>query len=380
MDTTHVRAPGRICLFGEHQDFLGLAVIATPISLYINVEGTPREDTIFRIEMPDVGESDEFDGAHALPYRRDLDFLRAATNVLRRQGVNITRGHDCTIWGNIPINSGTSSSSALVVSWVKFLLSTQETDKVPEDPESVARYAYLAEVPEFNAPGGMMDHYTSAVGGLLYIDCQEPITVEPLPAKIGEFVLGDTGVRKNNNALITQSRSATTEGIEILKEKIEGFDFRSTPYEEAKPHIEQMPTEIGRRVRANMINRDICQEARWLLSKPDFDSERVGELLYQHQAQLRDGVGVSHPRLDELIDAAMEAGALGGKLNGAGGGGCMFAYAPGCQEEVAEAIEKAGGTPYIVSRTEGARLVTGSDESNGEQEGYEFSAHNSRRS
>lgn len=379
-DSIHVRAPGRICLFGEHQDFLGLAVIATPINLYLNVEGTPRDDTLFRIQMPDVGESDEFDGAHALPYRRDLDFVRAATNVVRRQGVDITTGYDCTVWGNIPINSGTSSSSALVVSWVKFLLSTQDTDQVDDDPEDVARYAYLAEVPEFNAPGGMMDHYTSSVGGLLYIDCQEPITVDPLPATLGGFVLGDTGVRKNNNALITQSRTATSRGIEILNEKMEDFDFRTTPYAEARPHIEKMPEEIGRRVEANLINRDICQEARELLSRPDFEQRRLGRLLCKHQDQLRDGVGVSHPRLDELIEVAVDAGALGGKLNGAGGGGCMFAYAPDCQEEVAEAIARAGGTPYIVRPSSGAQVVSESAERCGEEEGYEFSAHNSRRS
>ena len=72
-------------------------------------------------------------------------------------------------------------------------------------------------------------------------------------------------------------------------------------------------------------------------------------MLYQHQVQLRDGVGVSHPRLDDLIDAAMSAGALGGKLNGSGCGGAMFAYAPGRQQEVKEAIDRAGGKGFIIS-------------------------------
>ena len=56
-----------------------------------------------------------------------------------------------------------------------------------------------------------------------------------------------------------------------------------------------------------------------------------------------------------MMDAALGAGALGGKINGSGGGGCMFAYAPGCEEAVAEAMRAEGGEPYIVKVDEGAK-------------------------
>jgi galactokinase len=57
-----------------------------------------------------------------------------------------------------------------------------------------------------------------------------------------------------------------------------------------------------------------------------------------------------------MMDAASNAGALGGKINGSGGGGCMFAYAPSNPEQVAEAIEKVGGKAYIVQKAEGTRI------------------------
>jgi galactokinase len=57
-----------------------------------------------------------------------------------------------------------------------------------------------------------------------------------------------------------------------------------------------------------------------------------------------------------MMDAALNAGALGGKINGSGGGGCMFAYAPNNPEHVAEAIEKSGGKAYIVQKDEGTRI------------------------
>jgi galactokinase len=353
-----VEAPGRICLFGEHQDFLGLSVIACAISLTIKVVGTPREDSVFRVHMPDLAEEDEFDGSVELPYVRERDYLRSATNVLRRAGLRIEQGYDCTITGTIPINAGTSSSSALTVAWVAFLLATQKGD-VPHSRQDIARYAHQAEVVEFGEPGGMMDHYTSAVGGLLYIDCREPIRYEPLAANLEGFVLGDSRVPKETKDTLRRSRQAANEGFRLLGEMIPGFDVRRTPIEQAERYFDRLPEEAARVVRAQFINRDLCQRARRLLSQPTLDHEDqrvLGKLLLEHQRQLRDGIGVSHPKLDDLIDAALEAGALGGKLNGSGMGGCMFAYAPGREEEVKEAIDAAGGRGYIVSCRSGVRV------------------------
>jgi len=55
----------------------------------------------------------------------------------------------------------------------------------------------------------------------------------------------------------------------------------------------------------------------------------------------------STAKIEALIDAALSAGAVGAKQMGAGGGGCMIAYCPRRQEQVAEAIRACGGTPYI---------------------------------
>ncbi len=335
-----------------------MAVIATAISLSVRIEGRPRDDSIFRIHMPDLPDDDEFDGREELPYLRERDYVRSATNVLRRAGLIIDRGFDCTITGTIPLNAGTSSSSALTVAWVAFLLASQSGD-VRHSRQDIAKFAHIAEVVEFGEPGGMMDHYTSAVGGLLYIDCQKPITYEPLAAELSGFVLGDSGVSKKTKDTLRRSREAANEGFRLLAEMIPGFDIRTTPIEQIDRYLDRLPEDAARVVRAQIIDRDLCREARRLLSRPQLDSDsqaRLGEMLLEHQRQLRDGVGVSHPKLDELIDAAMGVGALGGKLNGSGMGGCMFAYAPGREAEVKAALEAAGARAYIVSCTQGVRV------------------------
>jgi galactokinase len=64
---------------------------------------------------------------------------------------------------------------------------------------------------------------------------------------------------------------------------------------------------------------------------------------------------ISTPKIERMIRAALDAGAFGAKINGSGGGGCMFAYAPDDPEKVAVAVEKAGGQAFIVHIDEGVK-------------------------
>jgi galactokinase len=105
---------------------------------------------------------------------------------------------------------------------------------------------------------------------------------------------------------------------------------------------------------ATLINRDLTLEARDLLLNDNVDHEKLGKLLTEHQGPLRDVLGISTPKIDSMIEQALKAGALGAKINGSGGGGCMFAYAPENAEEVAEAIGKVGEA-MIITVDEGTR-------------------------
>ncbi len=150
---TYVSAPGRICLFGEHQDYFGLPIIAAAIDLRIFIRGIPRNDSRVKIDLPDLGEKDEFSLEKELPYRKERDYIRSAVNVLRRKGIRFQSGWDCRLHGTIPINAGTSSSSALVVAWTKFLLEATG-DKTHNTPEGIAELGFQTEVAEFHEPGG----------------------------------------------------------------------------------------------------------------------------------------------------------------------------------------------------------------------------------
>jgi len=353
----HIRvtAPGRICLFGEHQDFLGLPVIACAIDLAMEIVGHARPDSVFHLDMPDIDETDEFDAGQYLEYRHNGDYLRAAVNILQREGLITTRGYNCTIRSTIPINAGTGGSSALVVAWLALLLATQEHNLAAE-PEDIARSAHRAEVIEFGEPGGMMDHYTAALGGVLYMRFDGDPVIERLPASIDGLVLGDSELPKATTQVLAKSRQLAEDGFDWLAERINGFHIHSTALEQVTPLLDEMPEDISQCIRAQFINRDLCQQAYPMLAGLSFDPSQFGQMLLDHQCQLREGLGVSHPKLDRLIAAGIAAGAVGGKLNGSGCGGAVFAYAPGCQQQVKTAIDAAGGQGYITAVRNGVTV------------------------
>jgi len=351
-----VSAPGRICLFGEHQDYLGLPVIAAAINRRIRAEvHLSQNSNLLKLQMPDTGEQMEIDPTQEQQYAHSRDYLRAGVNVLRREGARFLRGADIRLTSNIPMQAGVSSSSAMVIMWLRALSELAEPPMDP-DPETLARWGHCTEVLEFNEPGGMMDHFCAALGGVLYIDTIPPYRAERLPIQLNGLVLADSLQPKATVEVLASRRRDVTEGISLLKERMPHFDLHTTPLEEAEEALKHLPERNARRVRANLINRDLTRRALQLLRSDQWSPQALGDLLIAHHAQLRDGLEVSTPKIEKMLEAALRAGALGGKVNGSGGGGCLFAYAPGREEEVVEAFKSAGGDAWHVRVDTGARV------------------------
>ncbi|HEV8538945.1 MAG TPA: galactokinase family protein [Bacteroidota bacterium] len=354
IDKLKVSAPGRVCLFGEHQDYLQLPVIPCAISLRVNVEGRRRKDNIIRISLPDIRSDISFALDQTLPYRLERDYFRSVVNVLRRHGLDNSTGFDCTVKGNIPIKAGTSSSSALVVAWADFLARMSDGESLCP-PEKLSQYAYQAEVLEFNEPGGMMDQCSAAYGGVLFLKFFPALSVEQLQPPLETFVLGDSGESKDTRAVLSRVKGKVLAISNHLSLSHHGFSLQT----EELAGIEKFKNELTGKdfylLRGTIRNRDITYEARELLAREKFDGHKFGSLLNEHQQILRDVLCVSTPKINRMIDAGLEAGAYGGKINGSGGGGCMFVYAPENPASVAEAIEKAGGKSYIVHADCGSR-------------------------
>ncbi len=349
-----VSAPGRICLFGEHQDYFCLPIIAAAIDLRISISGKKRKDRIFKINLPDIKDSEEFSLEKELEYTKERDYLRSAINVLKRKGISFSSGWDSIIQGTIPINAGTASSSALVVAWIKFLLETVKNERAKMADE-IAELSFLAEVAEFREPGGKMDHYASSFGGVVSIHFDDKLRVRKLKNHLKEFVLADSLQKKDTTGMLGYIKSHVLHGEANLRKKREGFSLKSSLIHEVEDEIEKLSPEVKRLLKGTLLTRDLAAEGEVLFESDVFDHVRFGQLLFSQHEVRRDYLHISTQKIEQMIEAALKAGALGAKTNGSGGGGCIFAYAHEKAEKVAEALEKVGAKVYIVRVDEGVR-------------------------
>ena len=218
-----VSTPGRICLFGEHQDYLGLPVISMAISLRSKITGQKSNSQKIIIHKPDINQIESFNLAE-INYSKPRDYFKSGLKVCQDEGLNFSYGFKCELTSNIPIQAGISSSSAIVVSWIHFL------SKVADNPinwssQKIGELAYKAEVLEFSEPGGMMDQYSSAVGDLIYLRSIPDISIDTIQSSLGAFVLGDSLQPKETLSILKRCKDVRLTIINKLKRKIADFDI-----------------------------------------------------------------------------------------------------------------------------------------------------------
>lgn len=343
-----VSAPGRICLFGDHQDYLGLPVISMAISLRARITGALRQDRQVIIHKPDLDESESF-SLNNLTYSRQRDYFKSGIIVCRREGLAFSSGLECELTSDIPIKAGSGSSSAVMVNWIHFL--SRMADIPPQwMPQKIGELAYQAEVLEFSEPGGMMDQITAAMGSLIYLESEPEIKVQSLSTRLGTFVLGDSQEPKDTMGILRRCRDARLDILKKLQQKNPEFDLHTCGDEVVLSDLSVVEKTL---FEGTIHNRNLLEQALNELEKHTPDHEKIGRFLSDHHRVLRDVLQVSTPKVEAMLEAALDAGALGGKINGSGGGGCMFAYSPENAEEVVLAIERSGGKAYIIDQDTG---------------------------
>ncbi|MFX1367959.1 MAG: mevalonate kinase, partial [Promethearchaeota archaeon] len=248
------------------------------------------------------------------------------------------------------------SSSALTVAGV-LAVGHMAGRQIPID--SLAHLAFEAEVTEFGESGGMMDHFASSYGGLIHIEFDEEMSVTRLPAAPEGIVIGDSLEKKEDTVGDLRYIRETVESeYSKLAKSIPGFNQRRTDLNLVLELSQETVDGPRRMAETTLMNRNLTRRALALLRLKNPDPATLGEMISEHHKYLRDGLNRSTDKIEKLIEVSMDSGALGCKINGSGGGGTMMAYAPGRENEVAAAMRKAGGKPYIVKVGTGATLTT----------------------
>jgi D-glycero-alpha-D-manno-heptose-7-phosphate kinase len=230
----------------------------------------------------------------------------------------VTSGWSIQSSSGVPPGSGLGGSSALSASLALAL--REATGKSMGDAGLVAT-CRDAEAAHLRVPTGVQDFWPAVTGGVLAIH-QEPggARVEPLPISLRALAARLVVVYSG------QSRLSADTNWSLMKRFLDGDE------------------DVGRRLEGIA---GVARAMRGALLDGDFD--RAGVLMGQ-EWDLRKGLaeGIETPAVGALIDCGLRAGALGGKVCGAGGGGCLAFMTPeGARLEVEEALER-----------EGARLLT----------------------
>lgn len=337
-----ITAPGRICLFGDHQDYLGLPVIACAINKKVILSAERNDRGVFHLIMPDINSERSIDLQETFIVLAPQDYFGSAIRVVKRYGCYPSKGYTVKFKSNIPINAGVSSSSAVVVAWVHFLLRAFGCDH-PINPALIAKLAYEAEVVEHNSPGGRMDQYTSAIGNIIHIDTAQDNAFQTIGTSLDGLILAESGIPKQTLGLLSHIRGYATQAIKTISNKKIDFDITQATLEDYNHLKEHLSKKIQPYFYAAIKNHSITQEAILVFKTKPLNHEHIGYLMSEHHKVLKNDLKITVPKIDTMIDAALKAGAYGAKIVGSGGGGSIAALAPVDKKiEVINAILNSG--------------------------------------
>ena len=152
-----------------------------------------------------------------LKYENNRDYFKSIVNVLKKEGFPLV-GADVTMDSEIPIGKGMCSSTTMVLVLTTTLAALCDRNRA-SDSKLMAKLAWKAEVEEFNEPGGMMDQYASALGGLVHIDFSDGVVPEKLDVDLkGCFILFDSLQQKDTIKVLGDSKYPTQEGLKELEQ------------------------------------------------------------------------------------------------------------------------------------------------------------------
>jgi D-glycero-alpha-D-manno-heptose-7-phosphate kinase len=323
-------APTRIDLAGGTLDIWplylfhpGAQTINCAISLRARAVVETRPDDRIVINSLDTGITVEADSWRELRDRRELRLLSLLAHFFEAHGITLTTSCES------PAGAGIAGSSALNVAVCAALAQWARTHY---EPEVLLQVAMNVEAHAIKVPTGLQDYRPALYGGIAALQLQvEGIRRVPLDIDAADLearlVLCYTG----------EPRNSGTNNWEIMKKHIDG-----------DRHVFDCFERI----------RDTAVAMRAALAAGDWDG--VGRAVADEwENRKRLAPGVSTPVIDELIARAKQAGAIGAKVCGAGGGGCLFCFGPPDRREAIRAALTQAGARLLDFTIERHGLIRG---------------------
>ncbi|MEO1261812.1 MAG: dehydrogenase [Bacteroidota bacterium] len=318
------KAPLRIGLAGggtdvsPFSDRYGGAILNSTISLFAYASIKPRKDGKVILRAVDRGEYYELDAAEQLPITGELDLQRGVYNRIVKDFTHQPMGLELTTHIDAPAGSGLGTSSTLVVA---ILGAFVEMLRLPLGEYDIARLAFSIEREDLGMLGGKQDQYAATFGGVNFMEFYEDNKVIVNPLRIKDEVLHELQFH-----LLLYYTNTSRKSANIIAEQTKNVKANSTVSLDATKKLKEQAFMMKEALLRSELNK-------------------IGEILdFGWQNKKKMAAGITNPMIDRTYQAAIDAGASGGKISGAGGGGFMIFYCPGNSKyEVMEALDKQGG-------------------------------------
>ena len=299
-------------------EMFGGAILNATINFYAYASITPRDDGRIVFHAMDTNQRLEYGpSTHVDTSSGELLIQKGVYNRIIKEFASEPLAFELITSIDAPAGSGLGSSSTLVVA---ILGAFAEWLNLPLGDYDIARLAYSIEREDLAMAGGKQDQYAATFGGMNFMEFYENEKVIVNPLRIKEEI------------------------IQELEFHLLLF-YTKTSRESAKIIEEQRANVLSNRLESLEATKKI-KESAYMMKEALLKGElsRVGEILnysWQHKKQMASGI--TNPLIDKIYKAAMDAGASGGKISGAGGGGYMFFYCPGnSRYDIIEALNQQG--------------------------------------
>jgi D-glycero-alpha-D-manno-heptose-7-phosphate kinase len=309
------RAPLRISFAGggtdvpPYCDERGGAVLNVTINRYAYATLVPGGEQ-FTVRSLDYDASICYGIEDDFVYDGQLDLAKAVIDHFRREGL-LTEGFELFLHNDAPPGSGLGSSSAITIAMIGAI--AHHLRQALTNYE-IAELAYRIERHDVGIKGGKQDQYAATFGGFNFIEFQDGLSI------VNPLRLPDTTLFELEYSLVFAYVGGTHFSSHILEKQMGNFRERRRDAVEAMDNIKALAYDMKQALLLGKL-----RECGRLLDDSWQNKKRMAE-------------GITNPRIDELYLATRDAGALGGKISGAGGGGFMFFL---CEPQRRFAVQEA---------------------------------------
>ncbi len=333
--TIRSKAPLRLGLAGggsdvaPYCDIYGGFILNATINLYAHCSIIVRNDGIIRMEASDLGQIVEYNASESLPIDNVLDLHKGVYNRIIKDFLPGKKlSFTLITYSDAPPGSGLGSSSTMVVAIVKAFT---EWLNLPLGEYDIAHLAYDIERNDLGLSGGKQDQYAATFGGFNFMEFfkEDKTIVNPLRVKqwiVDELeesiILHYIGVSRSSAQIIDEQKKNTSSGNVVAIEAMHRIKQGAIDMKEA------------------VLKGDISFFAE-IMQKSWEDKKKMAG-------------SITNPLIEKVFETALNAGAITGKISGAGGGGFIFFMVkPENRMNVVKKLQELGGQTVAFHFTQG---------------------------